>query len=51
MKYIKVRKNSIEAMQGFCGALDKANIIINDLNIDLTLDPNVNYNIGETGAG
>ena len=46
MKYIKVRQNSIKAMQGFCDAVDKANII-NDLNIDLTLDPNVNYNILE----
>ena len=46
MKYIKVRQNSINAMQGFCDAVDKANIII-DLNIDLTLDPNVTYNILE----
>ena len=27
MKYIKVRQNSIKAMQGFCDAVDKANII------------------------
>ena len=46
MKYIKVRQNSIKAMQGFCDALDKANII-NAFNSDLTLDPNVNYNILE----
>ncbi len=30
MKDIKVRKNSIKAMQGFCEAVDKANII-NDI--------------------
>ena len=46
MKYIKVRQNSIKAMQGVCDALDKANII-NAFNSDLTLDPNVNYNILE----
>ena len=46
MKYIKVRQNSIKAMQGFCDALNKANII-NAFNSDLTLDPNVNYNILE----
>ena len=46
MKYIKVRQNSIKAMQGFCDALDKANII-NAFNSDLTLDPNVNFNILE----
>ena len=34
MKYIKVRQNRIKAMQGFCDAVDKVNII-NDLNIDL----------------
>ena len=33
-------------MQGFCDAVDKANII-NAFNSDLTLDPNVNYNILE----
>ena len=44
MKYIKVRPNSIKAMQGFCYAVDKANII-NAFNSDLTLDRNVNYNI------
>ena len=46
MKYIKVRQNSIKAMQGFCDTLDKANIM-NAFNSDLTLDPNVNYNILE----
>ena len=46
-KYIKVKQNSIKSMQGFCDAVDKANII-NDLNINLTLDPNVNYNILES---
>ena len=46
MKYIKVRPNSIKAMQGFCDALDKANII-NAFNSNLTLDPNVNYNTGK----
>ena len=46
MKYIKVRKNSIKAMQGFCDAVDKANVI-NAFSIDLTVDPNVNYNILE----
>ena len=46
MKYIKVRQNNIKAMQGFCDAVDKANSI-NDFNIDLTLYPNVNYNILE----
>ena len=33
-------------MQGFCDAVDKANVI-NAFNSDLTLDPNVNYNILE----
>ena len=46
MKYVKVRQNSIKAMQGCCDAVDKANII-NAFNSDLTLDPNVNYNILE----
>ena len=46
MKYIKVRQNSIKAMLGFCDAVDKANIM-NAFNSDLTLDPNVNYNILE----
>ena len=30
MKDIKVRKNTIKSMQGFCEAVDKANII-NDI--------------------
>ena len=46
MKYIKVRQNSIKAMQGFCDAVDKSNNI-NDFNINLTLDPIVNDNIFE----
>ena len=45
MKYIKVRQNSIKAMQGFCDAVDKTNTI-NAFNNDLTLDPNIDYNIG-----
>ena len=48
MRHIKVRPNSIKAMQGFCDAVDKANIINMTLsNIDLYLDPIVNYNILE----
>ena len=46
MKYIEVRQNIIKAMQGFRDAVDKANII-NAFDIDLTLDPSVNYNILE----
>ena len=46
MKYIKVRQNIIKAMQGFRDAVDIANII-NAFDIDLTLDPSVNYNILE----
>ena len=46
IKYIKVRQNSIKSMQEFCDAEDKPNII-NTFDSDLTLDPNVNYNILE----
>ena len=47
MKYIKVRQNSIKAMQGFCDAVDKAKLLLMHLHSDQTLDPIVNYNILE----